>query len=111
MITRKAAIGFIILAIIVFPTASFSWVSPIPQTTPEVSGAGFTVLEPTVGAREETSVYKPPMIEFGNPFDMAIAVTVIIEVFTLICYLVLKRIEPYIISWEESERERIRNNQ
>ena len=88
MFTRKAAVGFILLAVIVFPVAYLSW-TPIPVLT--MKG------------------YRPPIVSFDSPVEMACAVTLIIEAFTLLCYLALKRLEPYIIEWEEMERERIQD--
>lgn len=104
MITKKAAIGFILLAIIVFPTAYFSWTSPIAANAKNITFQENHILDHSSTSK---MVYRPPLMTFKTPLDMAVACTVIIEVFTLICYLVLKRIEPAIKEWERVERERV----
>lgn len=102
-ITRKAAIGFILLAIIVFPTAYLTWTPPVI-----VSDAIKTPIiqqEHMDNSVTQKTVYRPPVIQLTTPFDMAAVVTGIIEAFTLICYLALKRVEPHVIAWEKTERE------
>jgi hypothetical protein len=106
MITRKAAIGFILLAIIVFPTAYMTWQPPMSSVPDTVKP--FNTLTHRDDSVQKTWVYRPPAFQFANPLDMAIAVTAILEIFAMGCYLGLKRIEPWIIGWEEEERERIR---
>ena len=103
LITRKAAIGFILLAIIVFPTAYLTWT---PQVI--VSDAIKTPIiqqEHKDNSITQKTIYRHPIIQLATRFDMALVVTGIIEAFTLICYLALKRVEPYVIAWEKSERE------
>jgi hypothetical protein len=111
VITRKAAYGFILLAVIVFTVTSISNPRPfVPDNLPQ--GDISTILDEKplhiITVRDDTLVYHEPLMNFGdyNP----IVITAIIEIFTLFCYLVLKRIEPYIIAWENSERERIKGN-
>jgi len=106
MITRKAAVGFILLAIIVFPTAYISWNTPLVKDVNSHTVLQQMHVKDNSGG---TIVYRPPLVTFDTPFDMAVVVTAIIEVFALLCYLALKRLEPYIMEWEESERERVRD--
>ena len=105
MITRKATIGFILLALIVFPTAYFSWDAPLPAQAP--STVRLSQIKHMDNSVREDLVYRPPVIQTSTPMEMAVIVTVIIELFTFLCYLVLKRVEPYIVALEKSERERI----
>jgi hypothetical protein len=112
MITRKAAMGFILLAIIVFSVASYDIAHPVvpPANTTESIHASNVMVQkdnmkliPTV--RNDTLVYKPPLVDFGD--NTPIAMTVMVEAFALVCYLIAKRIEPAVIAWEKYERERV----
>lgn len=105
MITKKATVGFILIAILVFPTAYFSWSAPIPENrVKSLDLKQFKHLDNSVWT---DTIYRPPIVQFEKPLDMAIAVMGIIELFTLLCYLGLKRIEPLIKEWEDAERERV----
>lgn len=105
MITPKARIGFILLALIVFPTAYFSWVPPMPAIpTSNVDLGEYQINDKSI---HETQLYTTQDISFDAPWKMAMVATAIMELFTLVCYLVLKRVEPYIVALEKSERERI----
>ena len=107
MITRKAAIGFVLLAVLVFPVAYFTWTSPLPQANVDNLISDFNQNHHKDNPVTKTMTYRPPLVQFDTAFDMGVAVTMIIEVFTLVCYLVLKRVEPAVNAWVESERERI----
>ena len=107
MITRKAAVGFLLLAALVFPFAYSMWTPPIHPTG---------VIEPIKFQhyRDDSSAnksleYKTPIAVFDTPLEMAVVITTVFELFVFVCYLGLKRIEPFIKALEESERERIRN--
>lgn len=105
MITPKARIGFILLALIVFPVAYFSWVPPmIKVQKSNVDLGDYQVKDKSV---HETQTYQAQEVSFDAPWKMAVVATAIIELFTLVCYLVLKRVEPYIVALEKSERERV----
>jgi hypothetical protein len=80
-ITRKAAVGFILLAAIVFLTAYYG----NSQATPAISTGSI-----------HTAHYRAPLISFPNPVETAAAITAVVELFTLVCYLVLKKLEPAI---------------
>lgn len=112
MITRKAAVGFILLAIIVFSVASYDTAHPVvpPANITESIHASDVVVHkdslmdiPTV--RNDTLVYKPPLVDFGD--NLPIAMTVMVEAFAFVCYLIAKRIEPAVIAWEKYERARV----
>ena len=105
MITRKAAVGFLLLAALVFPFAYSMWVPPIHPTG---------IIEPIKFQhyRDDSSAnrsleYKSPIATFDTPLELAVVVTGIIELFAIGCYLGLKRLEPIIKALEESERERV----
>jgi len=112
MITRKAAVGFILLAVIVFAVSSYDTAH---SSAPKADTIGSTrtsdvVIQkdnlkdiPTV--RNDTLVYKPPLVDFGK--NLPLAMTAMVEAFAFICYLVAKKIEPAIIEWEKTERERV----
>jgi hypothetical protein len=111
MITKKAAVGFIILALIVFPTAYISWepadvIEDAAKVQFEDRLEQLDHLDKSVPVREYR--YRAPLMTFESAFDMAVVSTAIIEMFTFICYLGLKRVEPAIKAWETEERERIR---
>ena len=120
MITRKAAIGFILLAIIVFAVSSYDTENPVnknPGTQPDI-----TIKEPATNntpltkdslykipkVRNDTITYRPPLMNFGkwNPY----IITAAMELFAFVCYVALKKIEPRIIAWEASERQRLRED-
>jgi len=103
MITRKAVIGFILLALLVFPAAYLSWVAPMPVTSVSVDFSQYQYRDDSVA---KTYTYTTPKVQFASPLEMA--VTGIMEVFTLVCYLIMKRIEPFYAEWERAERERMK---
>jgi len=106
MITRKAAVGFLLIAIIVFPIAYVSWVAPMPKTTTAtIDMKQFTHRDDSITT---DTIYHPPIAQFASPLHMATAMTGIMELFTLICYFGLKRIEPLVKAWEIAERERLK---
>ena len=105
MITRKAAIGFILLALLVFPFAYSMWVPPV-HPTGIIQPIKFQ--EHRDDSLSKVGAYKSPITRFNTPLEMAVVVTGILELFTLGCYLGLKKIEPFIKDLEQKERERIK---
>lgn len=103
LITRKAAVGFILLAAIVFPFAYSMWT---PTFTPS-SFIPIKVMEYRDDSVHKKLEYRPPLVHFNSPIEMAVTLTLILEMFVFLCYLGLKRIEPYIIEWENRERDRV----
>lgn len=88
--TKKSVIGFILLAVIVFPTAYLSWVP-----APAAPIAGYHSHDFGTGPHQEIK-YRPPLVTFPGPWEMAVVVTVVIEFFALLCYALLKKLEPAI---------------
>lgn len=93
MITKKAAIGFILLALIVFPVAYISWQPPVIQKDITSKIQSYKVQFRDDSASDNRLVYRAPLVTFKSPLDMAIVVTIIMEVFSLLCYVVLKKLE------------------
>lgn len=94
MITKKAAIGFILLALIVFPVAYISWQPPVVTQNDVASKIqSYKVQFHDDSASDNRLVYRAPLVTFKSPLDMAIVVTIIMEVFSLLCYVVLKKLE------------------
>ena len=108
MITRKAAIGFILLAALVFPTAYISWVAPMPQIDRTAIKLNMSEYHVNEGSGAKSYVYHTPKVLFDSPLEMAVVVTVAMELFAGVCYMGLKRIEPYVIAWENGQREWVR---
>jgi hypothetical protein len=108
MITRKAAVGFILLALLVFPVAYFSWQPPMPKIKASDVDLGDYKYEDR--SIHETELYRTADVSYGSPVELAIVITGVIEAFAFICYLALKKIEPFVVAWEQSERARIRNS-
>lgn len=107
IVTRKAAVGFILLAVIVFLTAQYT-IDQIQVQTSIVSVQGKITSVPQIlnaPAVQETQ-YHPPIVALGQ--DAALVITAVIEIFALVCYLILKRLEPRIIAALEQDAERRR---
>ena len=95
IITKKAAIGFILLAVIVFLTAQYTVDHGQAPQSPQVIGKNnITILEPVSTGAAPTMTYRPPLVNLGN--NAPILITAIIEFYGLICYLGLKMLEPAI---------------
>jgi hypothetical protein len=98
IITRKAIIGFILLWIIVFATTQYtvSQMQKIPAIEKNTSAFGIPQpLSPGPQSYMVKSVkYQPPILSLGN--NAPIIATIAIELFTLGCYLVLKKYESNI---------------
>jgi hypothetical protein len=77
IITKKAIVGFILLAIITFTTAKYY--------NTQTLNTG--IIPYRVG-------WHPPLIDTGT--NAPIFITIAIELFTLGCYLGLKKLEPRI---------------
>lgn len=97
IITRKAMVGFILLAFIVFLTTDYT--IHHMHGPPSNINAFTGIIEPNtpdVLKHEPSSYmhYQSPIIKLGE--YAPIAVTGVIELFTLVCYLVLKKYEPEI---------------
>ena len=92
IITRKAAVGFILLAAIVFLTVYYT---PTPAQMEQSTGA---VEHPTIlqQTKEPIVKYQLPLITFKERWQAPLAATVVMELFTLICYIALKKLEPAI---------------
>ncbi len=107
LITRKAAIGFLLLAIIVFPTAYF-W-SPTP-TLPTEKKTGTIEKMPIITGRYEPPImeYHAPLIQFEEKWQGPAVITFAIELFTLVCYIALKKLEPAINTAAETAMRRLR---
>ena len=107
MITKRACVGFILLAAIVFLTSQYTFdqMQGIPITQGN-SVTGFPLQHPGE-AITQTVVYRPPIIALGN--NGPAIITVVIELFAFICYLILKLLEPKINSAAESMVESMRS--
>jgi hypothetical protein len=99
IITKKAIAGFILLAMIVFPTVYYA----TPMLGPTVKSPTQTIdlegVRPNGAFFNDTRVnryYHSPLITLKDQFQTSLAVTIVLEVFTLICYLALKKLEPAI---------------
>lgn len=104
MITKKAAIGFILLAIITFTISSYDSMNPITPPAKQ------TVIEVQQIHMDNTNLFKneyhAPIFDFGK--NTPYVITAIMELFALVCYIVLKRVEPRINAWADETRERVR---
>lgn len=96
IITKKAIVGFILLAFIVFFTTDYTVTHMWGPPTNENALTGHELMTPNVLHHEPTSYmkYNPPILSLGK--NAPIAATAIIELFTFACYLVLKKYEPSI---------------
>jgi hypothetical protein len=97
IVTRKALVGFILLAIIVYGTTQFTITHMHgPPSNNNVMTGKSEPMTPNVLKHEPTSYmsYRHPIIPLGNYAPLA--VTAIIELFTLGCYILLKKYEPVI---------------
>jgi hypothetical protein len=98
IITRKAIVGFVLLGLIVFATTQYtvSQMQKIPKIASNTSAFGISQpLQPGPQSYMVKSMkYQPPIVSLGN--NAPYAATAIIELFTLGCYLVLKRYEQNI---------------
>ncbi|MFA4849147.1 MAG: hypothetical protein WC626_05410 [Methanoregula sp.] len=95
IITRKAAVGFLLLAGIVFLTAQFT----VDQFSPyqlKKSDREIRIEFPQQSqvTYSEKQVYNPPIVALGE--NAPLIITIVIELFALCCYLVLKKLEPAI---------------
>lgn len=105
ILTRKAAVGFILLAILTFSVATISYQNRVVM--PE-SAAHTNILIPpmvspyTTNSPETVVVYTSRGINFGEYTPLVM--TVVMEVFALVCYIGLKVVEPKIKAWEEKAR-------
>jgi len=108
LITGKAAVGFLLLAVIVFLTAQ----GTVNQTSffqqPHKNYEIRTEGVPLINTYSESLTYKPPAITFGS--NAPLIFTAIIELFTLSCYLVLKKLEPAINKAAENSIRKLRGN-
>lgn len=96
IITRKAAAGFILLAAIVFLTAHYATPTPGPAVQPASPGQLKVFSNEIKTPTKEVVQYRPPIISFKTPLETALAITATIELFALVCYLSLKKLEPAI---------------
>ena len=95
IITRKAAVGFLLLAAIVFPVVYYA--TPTPgQVFQQPSAAGINLsLEDRVNVSGQKIAvhYHPPAILFRSKWEAALVITGIMEAFALVCYIALKKLE------------------
>ena len=89
-------IGFILLGLIVFFTTQYTVTHMWGPPSNENALTGHEIMTPNVLKHEPTSYmkYQPPIVSLGK--NAPIVATVSIELFTLVCYLVLKKYEPVI---------------
>jgi hypothetical protein len=109
IITKKAAVGFILLAVIVFPTVYYATPMLGPTVRPTVVDLGG--IKPVGNFYNDTRVnqyYHAPIIQLKDQFQTSVAVTIVLEVFALLCYLALKKLEPAINKAAEEAMRRMR---
>ena len=100
ILTRKAAVGFILLAAIVFLMAYYA--TPTPKLIPSTASAAQLIIPPEDQVKtqskeiKEVVQYHSPLVSFRSQWEAAITITAIIESFALVCYLTLKKLEPAI---------------
>jgi hypothetical protein len=102
MITKKAAIGFILLAIITFAVATMDYqnrMTTTVQTPANISMDGLIATSLHQSAQIHTT---KPILDFGQYAPLVMTIT--LEAFALVCYVVLKKVEPKIKAWEERVR-------
>jgi hypothetical protein len=102
--TKKAAAGFIILAAIVFLTAYFA----TPATGPSIQPASNLSSGDLKSPAKEVIQYRPPLISFKAQWETALVITATVELFTLICYIVLKKLESKINKAAENAMRNLR---
>ena len=110
IITLKAGAGFVLLAIIVFATAQYTvsqMVIQPPTTVEKINGITVIKSVPLQG-NAPVQQYRPPIVALGN--NAPIIITAVIELFTLVCYLVLKKLEPRINAKAVEFVEKLKND-
>ena len=107
MITKKAAVGFILLAVIVFPLAFFDHQHMVTTKIPENNTVSIhqEAINSLLAIRPTQLTVKKPLLDFGD--QTPLAMTGAIELFALFCYIALKWVEPKINRWEKRDRERV----
>jgi hypothetical protein len=95
IITRKAAIGFILLTAIVFFTTQYTYnqfkAVPVMKEQPKPLYPGMMAYD--------AATYNPPIVNLGK--STPYVATLLMDIFALCCYIVLKRLEPAINSMAE----------
>ena len=104
ILTRKAAIGFILLAILTFSVATLSYQNR--PHLPNGEAVGFDGgLVPTLDkhANKADTIY---VVKQGIDLGVytPLVITTILELITLVGYIGLKKVEPRIKVWEERTR-------
>ncbi len=94
IITKKAAVGFLLLAVIVFLSAQYT----VDQM---ISFQQFNNKSLHLIRDQPLSMFTPPPVQYQQPIlnlgdNAPLVITAVIELFTLVCYLVLKKLEPAI---------------
>jgi hypothetical protein len=96
MITKKAAIGFILLAIITFTVATMDYnglaIMPV-QTQPNVTMDGIISTSLQQSSAAQAHEIKP-ILNFGS--NTPLIITAVLEAFAFVCYIILKWLEPKI---------------
>jgi hypothetical protein len=101
IVTKKAAIGFILLAVIIFSTSQYTFNQVGYSTKPEqILEKGNASVQLGEGSQVHSDIkpmvvkYQPPILSLRE--NAPIIITAIIELFALVCYLGLKYLEPRI---------------
>jgi hypothetical protein len=106
--TKKAAIGFILLAILTFSVATISYQNRVEMpkgNLVHVDGLVQPMVLPyKTNAPDTVMVYTNQGINAGEYTPLSM--TVLIELFALVCYVGLKKIEPRVKAWEEKVKAR-----
>jgi hypothetical protein len=107
IITRKAIVGFVLLAILTFSVSTISYQNRIemPKSVAHIDGTDKIVSPYKTNAPDTVVVYTNQGINAGE--YTPIGMTALIELITMVGYIGLKRVEPRIKAWEE--RVRVRN--
>lgn len=97
IITRKAAVGFLLLGIIIFLTAQFTFDHAVKfeklrqdSSVTDVIGSTYII----EGVKPPVFGYRPHLVTLGE--NAPLFITGLVECFALLCYLVLKKLEPSI---------------
>ena len=116
MITRKAAIGFILLGILVFGVSSYDYSHRVIntdklQTISSDTGKQTDVADSMWSIKSSgiyKATYRPPLLDYGEYTPLAM--TAMMEIFVFCCYILLKHAEPTINAWVVRECEVLRES-
>lgn len=111
-ITRKAATGFILLAAILFPMGYFGYGAIPHLPPPHLSNVNLStdhINSDTPQTDIKSVTFVSPLIPVKSPLEMAIAITGITEIFALLCYFSLKKMETAINEAAEKAMRDLKN--